>query len=120
MRIGMVSATYDPSVINGAVRMVTLYKQHLEALGHEVTIFTLGDEQEGDREARIVRSPGFRLGDYGYFVGLRYSREAQMLLTEMDVVHCHHLLMSVEMAHRYARCPIVYTNHTRYDLYTGA
>jgi glycosyltransferase involved in cell wall biosynthesis len=28
--------------------------------------------------------------------------------------------MSVEMAHRYARCPIVYTNHTRYDLYTGA
>ncbi|MBP8947787.1 MAG: glycosyltransferase [Candidatus Promineofilum sp.] len=120
MRIGMVSATYDPSVINGAVRMVTLYKQHLEALGHEVTIFTLGDEQPGDHEARIVRSPGFRLGDYGYFIGLRYSREAQMLLTEMDVVHCHHLLMSVEMAHRYARCPIVYTNHTRYDLYTGA
>jgi glycosyltransferase involved in cell wall biosynthesis len=28
--------------------------------------------------------------------------------------------MSVEMAHRYAHCPIVYTNHTRYDLYTGA
>ncbi len=120
MRIGMVSATYDPSVINGAVRMVTLYKQHLEALGHEVTIFTLGDEQEGDRAARIVRSPGFRLGDHGYFIGLRYSREAQQLLTEMEVVHCHHLLMSVEMAHRYARCPIVYTNHTRYDLYTGA
>ncbi|MBP6788343.1 MAG: glycosyltransferase, partial [Candidatus Promineofilum sp.] len=120
MRIGMVSATYDPSVINGAVRMVTLYKQHLEALGHEVTIFTLGDDQDSDRAAGIVRSPGFRLGDHGYFVGLRYSREAQMLLTEMEVVHCHHLLMSVEMAHRYARCPIVYTNHTRYDLYTGA
>jgi glycosyltransferase involved in cell wall biosynthesis len=38
----------------------------------------------------------------------------------MDIVHCHHLLMSVELAHRYAHCPIVYTNHTRYDLYTGA
>ena len=120
MRIGMVSATYDPSVINGAVRMVALYKQRLEAMGHEVTIFTLGEDQDGDRAAGIVRSPGFRLGDHGYFVGLRYSREAQMLLTEMEVVHCHHLLMSVEMAHRYARCPIVYTNHTRYDLYTGA
>jgi glycosyltransferase involved in cell wall biosynthesis len=119
MRIGMVSATYDPTVVNGAVRMVTLYKQHLEARGHEVTIFTLGDEQEGDREARIVRSPGLRLGDYGYFVSLGYSRAAQRLLTQMEVVHCHHLLMSVEMAHRYARCPIVYTNHTRYDLYTG-
>ncbi len=120
MRIGMVSATYDPTVINGAVRMVTLYKQHLEACGHEVTIFTLGDEQEGDREARVVRSPGLRLGEYGYFVGLGYSRKAQRRLMEMDVVHSHHLLMSVEMAHRYARCPIVYTNHTRYDLYTGA
>ena len=120
MRIGMVSATYDPTVINGAVRMVTLYKQYLEARGHEVTIFTLGDEQEGDHEARIVRSAGLRLGEYGYFVGLGYSRKAQRLLMAMDVVHSHHLLMSVEMAHRYARCPIVYTNHTRYDLYTGA
>ena len=119
MRIGMVSATYDPTVINGAVRMVTLYKQHLEARGHEVTIFTLGEEQADDADARIVRSPGMRLGEYGYFIGLGYSREAQHLLQTMDVVHCHHLLMSVEMAHRYARCPIVYTNHTRYDLYTG-
>ena len=120
MRIGMVSATYDPTVINGAVRIVTLYKQYLEARGHEVTIFTLGEEQAGDSEAHIVRSPGMRLGEHGYFVGLGYSREAQQLLQRMEVVHCHHLLMSVEMAHRYAQCPIVYTNHTRYDLYTGA
>jgi glycosyltransferase involved in cell wall biosynthesis len=28
--------------------------------------------------------------------------------------------MSVGLAHRYGNCPIVYTNHTRYDLYTGA
>lgn len=120
MRIGMVSATYDPAVINGAVRVVSLYKRQLEALGHEVTIFTLGDTEADDADARIVRSPGIRLGDHGYFISLGYSREAQKLLAEMDVVHCHHLLMSVEMAHRYARCPIVYTNHTRYDLYTGA
>jgi glycosyltransferase involved in cell wall biosynthesis len=120
MRIGMVTATYDPDVVNGAVRMVGLYKQHLEMLGHEVFIFALGDESAIDQEARIIRSHGFRLGDYGYYLGMGYSREAQALLAQMDVVHCHHLFMSVEMAHRYARCPIVYTNHTRYDLYTGA
>ncbi|WP_374689596.1 glycosyltransferase [Promineifilum sp.] len=120
MRIGMVSATYDPAVVNGAVRMVGLYKKHLEALGHEVTIFALGDDREADRAERIVRSPGIRLGDHGYFFSMGYSLEAQRLLAEMDVVHCHHLLMSVELAHRYARCPVVYTNHTRYDLYTGA
>jgi 1,2-diacylglycerol 3-alpha-glucosyltransferase len=37
----------------------------------------------------------------------------------MDILHCHHLLMGLELAYRYGRSPIVYTNHTRYDLYTG-
>ena len=119
MRIGMVSATYDQSVVNGAVRMVTLYKEHLEALGHEVFIFTLGEPAETDADVRVIRSPGLRLGGHGYYVSISYTREAQALLQQMDIVHCHHLLMSVELAHRYAHCPIVYTNHTRYDLYTG-
>lgn len=119
MRIGMVSATYDPNVVNGAVHMVTLYKKHLEALGHEVTIFTLGEQTDTDRANRVTRSPGIRLGGHGYYLNISYTREAQALLTQMDIVHCHHLLMSVELAHRYVNCPIVYTNHTRYDLYTG-
>jgi glycosyltransferase involved in cell wall biosynthesis len=37
----------------------------------------------------------------------------------MDVLHCHHLVMSLELAHRYGTAPIVYTNHTRYDLYAA-
>jgi glycosyltransferase involved in cell wall biosynthesis len=100
--------------------MVSLYKTHLEALGHEVFIFTLGETSESDEAAHIIRSPGLRLGDYGYYLSMGYTRKAQALLSRMDIVHCHHLLMSVEMAHRYAHCPIIYTNHTRYDLYTGA
>lgn len=99
--------------------MVALYKQYLEALGHEVTIFTLGDpDPEGD-DPGVIRSPALPVGE-GYYVSVRYSREAQALLGQMDIIHCHHLFMSVEMAHRYGRCPIVYTNHTRYDLYTGS
>ncbi|MCA9899292.1 MAG: glycosyltransferase [Ardenticatenaceae bacterium] len=118
MRIGMVTACYKP-VINGVTRMVSLYKEHLEAAGHEVTIFTLG-EPDPDDEPGVVRSPGLMLGDYGYYISMRYSNKAQALLQEMDIIHCHHLFMSVEMAHRYGRSPIVYTNHTRYDLYTGS
>ncbi|MEZ4593235.1 MAG: glycosyltransferase [Chloroflexota bacterium] len=118
MRIGMVTACYKP-VINGVTRMVSLYKEHLEAAGHEVTIFTLGDPDPHD-EPGVVRSPGFMLGEYGYYISMRYSSKAQALLQEMDIIHCHHLFMSVEMAHRYGRSPIVYTNHTRYDLYTGS
>ena len=118
MRIGMVTACYKP-VINGVTRMVSLYKAHLEAAGHEVTIFTLGDPDPND-EPGVVRSPGLMLGDYGYYISMRYTSKAQALLQEMDIIHCHHLFMSVEMAHRYGRSPIVYTNHTRYDLYTGS
>lgn len=119
MRIGMVTACYKP-VMNGVTRMVALYKKTMEAAGHEVTVFTLGEPDPDGEEPGIVRTPGIPLGDTGYYLNFRYTREAQERLREMDIVHCHHLFMSVEMAHRYGNCPIVYTNHTRYDLYTGA
>lgn len=119
MRIGMVSATYDASVINGVLRMVDLYRQHLEARGHEVTVFALGDHAAVDSAEHVMRSPGVPLGNYGYYAGLGYTPDAQRRLAGMDIVHCHHLFMSLEMAHRYAAAPIVYTNHTRYDLYAG-
>ncbi len=118
MRIGMVTACYKP-VINGVTRMVELYKRELEALGHDVIVFTLGDPDPAGEEAGVVRSPAIPVGD-GYYVTMRYTHAAQDLLRKMDIIHCHHLFMSVEMAHRYANCPVVYTNHTRYDLYTGA
>ncbi len=117
MKIGMVTAVYKPTV-NGVTHMISLYKKQLEALGHEVTIFTLGEPDPAGDEPGVVRSPAVALGN-GYYVSMRYNREAQRLLREMDILHCHHLFMSVTLAHRYAHCPIVYTNHTRYDLYGG-
>ncbi|MCA9925802.1 MAG: glycosyltransferase [Anaerolineales bacterium] len=118
MRIGMVTACYKP-VINGVTRMISLYKQVLESMGHEVYVFTLGEPDPAGDEPGVIRSAAVPLGESGYYVSTGYSSEARALMQEMDIIHCHHLFMSVEMAHRYARCPIVYTNHTRYDLYTG-
>lgn len=114
----MVTACYKP-VINGVTKMVSLYKSQLEAAGHEVTVFTLGNPDPAGEEPGVVRSPALPLGDTGYYYSPRYSRGAQKMLRQMDIIHCHHLFMSVGMAHRYGDCPIVYTNHTRYDLYTG-
>jgi glycosyltransferase involved in cell wall biosynthesis len=115
----MVTACYKP-VVNGVTRMVSLYKQHLESRGHDVTVFTLGEPDPAGDEPGVVRSPAIPLGSSGYYVTTRYSTAAQKLLREMEIMHCHHLFMSADMAHRYGRCPIVYTNHTRYDLYTGS
>lgn len=115
MRIGMVTAVYKP-VINGVTRMVELYREHLVATGHEVTIFTLGEPDPSD-DRYIVRSPGFQVSDRGYYLTAGFSRQAQKMMRQMDILHSHHLIMGVEMAHRYGRSPVIYTNHTRYDLY---
>lgn len=115
----MVTACYKP-VINGVTNMVALYKKHLEQAGHQVTIFTFGTPDPAGEEPGVVRSPALPLGDSGYYYSPRYSREAQKMLREQDILHCHHLFFSVSLAHRYGSCPIVYTNHTRIDLYTGA
>jgi 1,2-diacylglycerol 3-alpha-glucosyltransferase len=118
MRIGLVTACYKP-VLNGVTRMVALYKQHLEAAGHDVKVFTLGDPDPAGEELGVVRSPALPLGDTGYYFAPRYTKAAQELLRQMDIIHCHHLFMSIELASRYGRAPIVYTNHTRYDLYSS-
>ena len=119
MQIGMVTACYLP-VVNGVTRMIELYKKHLTAAGHEVTVFTVGEPDEVSDEPDVIRTAGIAVGDTGYYLTIRYNRLARAKMREMDIIHCHHLLMSAEMARRYGRCPIVYTNHTRYDLYTGS
>lgn len=113
----MVTACYEP-VLNGVTRSVMLYKVHLEARGHAVTVFTLGKSNRADG---VVCSPGVAIGETGYYVAPRYTQAAQRQLAQMDVVHCHHLYMSIEFGRKYTpdHIPVVYTNHTRYDLYTA-
>ena len=119
MRIGMVTACYEP-IQNGVTRMVSLYKRYLEQLDHDVTVFTIGSHSKELDAGKVVVSPGLRHRKSGYYFTLRYKSQAKQLLKQMDIVHCHHPFMGLEMACRYARCPIVFTNHTRYDLYAAA
>jgi glycosyltransferase involved in cell wall biosynthesis len=119
MRIGLVTACFTP-VINGVVRMVALYKKYLEEAGHDITVFTLGRERSGRSEEGVIRSPALPLGRTGYHLSARYSKRAQELVRSMELLHCHHPVMALELANRYGRCPVVFTNHTRYDLYLSA
>ena len=102
---------------------ITLNKQALEAAGHEVYVFTFGDLEYKDDEPRVVRSPGVPLSDTGFYLSLRYKTEHKKLLQTMDVVHVHHPFLSGRLAISYchqAHIPIIYTNHTRFDLYAQA
>jgi len=122
MRIGMMTDVYKPHV-SGITNYISLNKEYLEKAGHEVYIFTFGDLDYADDEERVVRSPGLPLTDTGYFLSFRYSRRAKALLQTMDLVHVHHPFLSGRQALNYCRplrIPIVFTNHTRYDLYAQA
>lgn len=119
MRIGLITACYWP-VVNGVTRMVEMYCEHLAMADHEVTVFTLGNGMSSGSTTDVVATPALPLGKSGYHLSLHYSKEARKLLSRMDIVHCHHLFMGLEFARRYSRSPIVFTNHTRYDLYAEA
>ena len=122
MRIGMMVDSYKPYV-SGITNYVETNKRYLELAGHDVFVFTFGDLGYTDGEPRVIRSRGVPLADSGFYLSMRYSRTAKKLLQTMDVVHVQHPFLSGRLALRYCRplhIPIVYTNHTRYDLYAQA
>lgn len=122
MRIGMMTDTYKP-YISGITNYIAMNKRHIEAQGHEVFVFTFGGLDYQDEESNIIRSPGVPLGETGFYLNVHYSPEARALLRTMDLVHVHHPFLSGLLALRYCRphgIPIIFTNHTRYDLYAQA
>ena len=121
MRIGMMLDMYKPH-ISGVTNYVALNKRFLEAQGHTVFVFTFGGEDYEDDELHVLRSPGLPLSvkDTGLQINLRYPLAAQRKVRSMDVVHVQHPFLSGQLALRYARArgvPVIFTNHTRYDLY---
>ncbi len=123
MRIGMMVDSYKPYV-SGITNYIDINKRFLELAGHDVFVFTFGDpEYFVESEPRVTYSRGVPLSDSGFYLSTRYSTAAKKLLQSMDIIHVHHPFLSGRLALRYSRprrIPIVFTNHTRYDLYAQA
>jgi 1,2-diacylglycerol 3-alpha-glucosyltransferase len=122
MKIGMMADTYKPYV-SGITSYIDLNKRALENAGHEVYVFTFGDLDYQDDEPHVIRNPGVPIADTGFYLSMRYKAKYKKLLQTMDVVHVHHPFLSGRLALSYCRrsqIPIIFTNHTRYDLYAQA
>jgi 1,2-diacylglycerol 3-alpha-glucosyltransferase len=118
MRIGMMADIYKTQV-SGVTHSIALSKQWMEKQGHEVYIFTFGDAEVIDTEKNIVRTIGVPVVDTGIYLNLRYNHQARKILFSMDITHVHHPFLSGSLAMHYCvprNIPIVFTNHTRYDL----
>ena len=119
MRIALLTDIYKPST-NGVVHHVALLKQCLEAWGETVWLFVPSSKEYDDDEPNVIRIPGIPLADTGYHISLSLPRRARDVLRKMNILHVHHPFVSgsfgLYASNRY-KIPLVFTNHTRYDLY---
>lgn len=119
MRIALFSDVYKP-VINGVVNHVNLLKKYFEELGEQVWLFVPGDPRVADEEANVIRIPGMPIADTGYHLSVVVDQRARNVLKQMDVIHVHHPFISGSFGLFFSRrydLPLIFTNHTRYDLY---
>ena len=86
MRIGMMADAYKPHV-SGITNYIDLNKRYIEKAGHEVFVFTFGDQDYHDDELRVIRSPGLPLVDTGYYLSFSYNRHYFILKREQSHVH---------------------------------
>lgn len=120
MRIGMFLDMYKPYT-SGVTNYASINKRYFESLGHTVYVFTFGNRDFEDDEPNVVRSPAVAWGDTGWQLGLRPSAEARILMATLDIAHVQHPFLSGRVALAHSRThgiPVVFTSHTRYDLYS--
>jgi len=119
MRVGMMTDVYAPHV-SGITNYISLNQGALQAAGHEVCVFTFGAPPPDEADPTVFRTPGLALAHTGYHLSLGHTRPIRRRIQSMDIVHVHHPFLSGRLALRYCRpagIPVVFTNHTRYDLY---
>jgi 1,2-diacylglycerol 3-alpha-glucosyltransferase len=115
MKIGFFTDSYFPE-IDGVTYTLKLWRDRLEAAGHDVwIIYPDGDYEPDDREIPIKSLPNPFYP--GYRIGL-FRRLST--IPELDIVHCHGPatvgLLGLYCA-RQRELPTVYTHHTPIEEY---
>ncbi len=119
MRIALFSDVYKPH-INGVVNHVGLLKEHFDRWGEQVYLFVPEQDKETVDESNVIRLPSIPIADTGYHLTVRVDSRCRDILKRMDVIHVHHPFISGSFGLTFSRrydIPLVFTSHTRYDLY---
>ncbi|RAW45190.1 glycosyltransferase family 4 protein [Halorubrum sp. 48-1-W] len=115
MRIGFFTDSYFPG-IDGVTYTIDLWRDELEARGHEVyVIYPDGDYEPDEREIPVRSLPN------PFYEGYRIPTYRRLsTLPELDVVHCHGPAPVGMLGRYYARkrgLPSIYTHHTPLEEY---
>lgn len=124
MRIGMMLDMYKP-YISGVTNHVETYTKMFIDQGHEVKIFTFGNPLINPQENYVIYTKGFPINvpfaDLTFNFNINHPKQVIKMIQSMDIINIHHPFLSGNLAYRYCKnkkIPIVFTSHTRYDLYT--
>ena len=119
MRIGQFSDSLPP-IINGVSAFVAEHHSQLLAQGHDAHAFTFGYTRTKDTQPNIWRTPGLPIFASGFRMGLGLNTRSHRAANQIEVYHAHEPFFAGLQALRYAkwhRRPLVFTNHTRHDIY---
>ncbi len=123
MNILMATNTYFPHV-GGVARSVRSFTETFRSAGHRVLVVAPTFRGTPPTETDVVRLPVFfRLRGSDFAVPLPLPHRISTALEDFapQVVHAHHPFLLGDTALRVAAgrgLPMVFTHHTRYELYT--
>jgi len=122
MNIAMFTNTYTPH-IGGVARSVSGLAEELRARGHSVLVVAPEFPDMPENEVGVIRMPAIQR-----FAGSDFSAPVPITLTlagkldefRPDIIHAHHPFLLGDTALRISasrNLPVVFTYHTRYELY---
>jgi 1,2-diacylglycerol 3-alpha-glucosyltransferase len=123
MKIAMFTNTFSPH-IGGVAYSVAWLANDLRADGHHVLVVAPEFEGTPSIEADVVRVPAlqnFAGSDFSVPIVLSRRMFSEIERFKPDIVHSHHPFLLGGMALRVSAAldvPIIYTYHTRYELYS--
>ena len=124
MRIGLFTDVYPPYV-NGVSTSVLMLKRSLEALGHQVYVVTVNNENmkyKYEEDGNIIRVPGLPIGIYDYrLTGINPVKAIKEIKKwRLDVIHSHTEFgvgTFARIISKQLEIPLVHTYHTMYEDY---
>lgn len=122
MNIVMFTNTFTPHV-GGVARAVSGLADGLRSNGHRVLVVAPTFPDMPDQEQGVVRIPAlqkFAGSDFSMPLPVTLPLVAELDFFEPDIIHSHHPFLLGDTALRVAASrsiPVVFTYHTRYELY---
>jgi glycosyltransferase involved in cell wall biosynthesis len=119
MRIGQFTDSFPP-IINGVSAFVAEHHTELLARGCDAHVFVFGYRSQPDTQPNIWRSPALPAPLTPFRGNVMLNSESRRAARTLDIYHVHEAFgignFAVRMARRRCR-PLIFTNHTRHDLY---